>query len=144
MILKRIEKDNVIKSMYSSSNILASIYDKGTNELTLIFNKGGQYKYPNVKSSDYTRFELAESQGAVFNTHIKSYGFEKLPNINTDNIIKEIEDIKNADKKALVDAKKEDVIRRIAILGDDSTFTETNLKSLQTSINNYLSELNIV
>ena len=48
MILKRKEKDSVIKAIYSSSNICASVYNNITNELTVIFNHGGQYKYADV------------------------------------------------------------------------------------------------
>ena len=91
------EKDNVIKAMYNSSNIIASIYNKETSDLILIFNKGSQYKYPNVKSSDYTRFELAESQGKVFNSHIKAYSFEKLDNINPEAILTEVDDLKKSE-----------------------------------------------
>jgi hypothetical protein len=83
MLLKKQEKDNVTKAIFSSSNICASTYDRTTKNLTIIFNKGAQYKYPNVSETDYTRFELADSQGVVFNSHIKKYDFEKLDNVDT-------------------------------------------------------------
>jgi hypothetical protein len=54
MILKRVEKDDEIKAMYNSSNILASTYNKKTSELTLIFKRGAQYKYKDVAMTDYT------------------------------------------------------------------------------------------
>ena len=38
MLLKKQEKDNKIKAMYSSSTIAASIYDKEKSELTNIRN----------------------------------------------------------------------------------------------------------
>jgi hypothetical protein len=94
MILKKQEKDNIVKAIYDSSNILASTYNKENMDLTLIFKKGAQYKYPNVSLTDYTRFELAESQGIIFNTHIKKYAFDKLPEINPTELVTEIEVLK--------------------------------------------------
>ena len=75
MLLKTQEQDNKKKSIYASSNICASIYDKSTSALTILFNNGGQYVYEGVTNTDYTRFEMADSQGAVFNSHIKKYPF---------------------------------------------------------------------
>ncbi len=71
MILKKQEKNGKIKGMYSSATVCASIYDINTNELTIIFNNGGQYLYPNVTNEEYYKFEKAESTGSVFNTVIK-------------------------------------------------------------------------
>lgn len=106
MILKRQEKDNIVKAMYDSSNILASTYDTNTNDLTLIFKSGTQYKYPNVSKSDYMRFEIAESQGKVFNTHIKKYTFEKLDNVDVSMILESADDLKAKEEAALYEAKK--------------------------------------
>jgi len=94
MILKRKEKDGVIKAIYSSSNICASVYNNITNELTIIFNHGGQYKYTDVAKTDYMRFETADSQGSVLNTHIKKYTSSKLDNVDTAEILKEVEQLK--------------------------------------------------
>jgi len=94
MILKRKEKDSVIKAIYSSSNICASVYNNITNELTVIFNHGGQYKYADVAKTDYMRFETADSQGSVLNTNIKKYSSSKLDNIDTAEILKEVEELK--------------------------------------------------
>lgn len=146
MILKKQEKDNLIKAMYSSSNILASIYDKEKNDLTLIFNKGSQYKYPGVSNTDYTRFEIAESQGAVFNTHIKKYAFEKLADIDPALILKDIETMKAAEQKAFLKAKQQIIVRTMKslLLVDDAVgvdpFTEEQLAVLQTNIIDYLVE----
>jgi hypothetical protein len=93
MILKKQEKNGKIKAMYSSSNICASIYDTTTNELTLIFNNGGQYKYDGVPNTDYMRFEIADSQGSVMNTHIKKYPFTKLDKVDTTEILKEVAEL---------------------------------------------------
>jgi hypothetical protein len=93
MILKRQEKNGKVKAMYSSSNICASVYDTATGDLTLIFNNGGQYQYAGVSKTDYTRFETADSQGVVMNTHIKKYPFTKLDKVDTTEILKEVEDL---------------------------------------------------
>ena len=71
MILKKQEKNGVVKALYDSSNIVASIYNPATSDLDLIFKAGTKYRYNGVSKSDYMRFEIAESQGTVFNTHIK-------------------------------------------------------------------------
>jgi hypothetical protein len=55
MILKKQEKDNVVKAIYESSNICASTYNKQTKDLVIIFNNGGQYKYPNAVSYTHLR-----------------------------------------------------------------------------------------
>jgi len=148
MILKRKEKDNLIKAIYDSSNILASTYNTETKDLILIFNKGGQYKYPNVSNTDYTRFELADSQGKVFKSHIKQYTFEKLENINPDVIIKEIENIKTDEKKNLIKNKQGKLLTKMKELVDHSyditindqaiIINESQVKQLQTLLDEFL------
>ena len=52
-----------------------------------MYLKGGQeYLYENVTATDYTRFELADSQGKVLNSHIKAYTFKKLDDVNPKSI----------------------------------------------------------
>jgi hypothetical protein len=103
MLLKKQETDNKTKSIYESSNICASIYDKSTNALTIIFNNGGQYLYEGVTPGDYLRFEVADSQGAVFNSHIKKYAFQKLEKVDVKDILFEVNTIKTAEDKAKLD-----------------------------------------
>lgn len=91
MILKKIDKDGVVKAIYKSSNIIASKYDKVNEALTITFNKGTNYTYSGVPNTDYTRFEIAESQGKVFNTHIKKHPFVKNEDIDPSKIEIEIE-----------------------------------------------------
>ena len=102
MLLKKQTKDNLVKAIYASSNICASTYDTQTKDLVIIFNNGGQYKYPNVSETDYTRFEIADSQGVIFNSHIKKYDFEKLDKVDTAAIITEVNELKDAEKKAKI------------------------------------------
>ena len=151
MILKRKEKNNIVKAIYESSNIVASTYDTNTEDLVLIFKSGTQYKYSKVSKSDYMRFEVAESQGKVFNTHIKKYVFEKLDNFDPSELLVEVEKLSNQEKTAIIDAKRTDVVNRLSYVHNlsqkdrtdevDKTFNE-NLLILKNSIEFYLSELN--
>jgi len=99
MILKRQETDGIIKAIYSSSNICASTYNTTNNDLVVIFNHGGQYRYINVSKTDYMRFETADSQGSILNTHIKKYASSKMDGVNVDEIMKEVDTLKEEDDK---------------------------------------------
>lgn len=138
MILKRQEKDNKIKAMYSSSTILASTFDTLTNDLTIIFKNGGHYKYASVSNTDYTRFELADSQGTVLNSHIKKYTFEKLQPVDTTIIIKEIEEMKALDDKATAEKVTKVVLENMVKVFHGYITTGKielgNLSKLETSI----------
>jgi hypothetical protein len=103
MLLKTQEQDNKTKSIYASSNICASVYDKSNNSLTIIFNNGGQYLYEGVTNTDYTRFEMADSQGVVFTSHIKKYPFKKLDKVDVKDTLVEITNIQGAEDKAKID-----------------------------------------
>ena len=113
MILKKQQKDNLVKAIYASSNICASTYDTQTKDLVIIFNNGGQYKYPNVSETDYTRFEIADSQGVIFNSHIKKYDFQKLDKVDTVSIIKEVNELKDADKQIKVNHYTKEMITKM-------------------------------
>jgi len=106
MIISRVENGDVIKGYYKSSNISLSEYNKGTKELTITFNYGGVYKYNDVKDKDYFRFELAESQGTILNSHIKAYAYEQLDSVDkayVKKLIKEArqEEIASFEKKII-------------------------------------------
>jgi hypothetical protein len=73
MLIKRNTNNDVIEAMYESSNIVASKYDKNNNALFITFKTGAEYLYENVPAKDYHMFELAESQGKIFNKYIKPY-----------------------------------------------------------------------
>jgi hypothetical protein len=116
MILKRQEKDGIVKAMYDSSNIVASIYNNNNSDLEIIFKAGTKYRYPSVSKSDYMRFEIAESQGAVFNTHIKKYKAEKLANVDISQILVETESLKIDEDKALKEGATTKLIDKIKYL----------------------------
>ncbi len=134
MLLKKQEKDNVIKAIFSSSNICASTYDRTSKNLTIIFNNGGQYRYPNVSETDYTRFELADSHGVVFNSHIKKYDFEKLDNIDASSILTEITELKEADNKAKITHYEKTMIDRIQAVAAYYEKTQTVDPALYTKM----------
>lgn len=119
MILKRQEKNGKIKAMYSSSTICASIFDTTTRDLIVIFNNGNQYKYPSVDLTDYTRLETADSNGSVFNTYIKKNytNFEKMDKLNSqtiDEILKEIETLKEAEDKSSIEGTSKEMMEVMA------------------------------
>jgi KTSC domain len=103
MLLKRTEQDDKINSIYTSSNICASVYDKTNQTLTITFNHGGQYIYESVNLAEYTRFELADSQGAVLNSHIKLKSVKKLGQVDVKDILVEVNTIKTQEDKAKLD-----------------------------------------
>jgi len=121
MILKKQEKNGKIKAMYSSSTVCASIFDTVTRDLIVIFNNGGQYKYPSVELTDYTRFETSDSNGSTFNTYIKKKytNFEKLNNLDentTKSILKEVDDLKSAEEKASTEGAAKSMMEIMAIM----------------------------
>jgi len=92
MLITKTEKGGVVTAQYDSSNILASKWNG--KDLTVIFKHGASYTYNDVSKTDYTRFELAESQGAVLNAKIKAYSFTKDDAVDANQIVKEIEESK--------------------------------------------------
>ena len=98
MLLKRTEENGIIEALYESSNILSSKYDG--KDLTIVFKRGASYTYNDVSRSDYTRFEMADSQGVVMNKYIKQYSFTKNDVVNEDVIVKEITEAKEAEVTA--------------------------------------------
>lgn len=142
MILKRQEKEGSIKAIYSSSNICASVYNTITNELTLIFTSGLQYKYTDVSKTDYMRFETADSQGSVMNTHIKKYTATKLDKIDTAEILKEIEQLKvETETKITPDAATKEMLQSMCnIISNyfkNGNVTAASLKELKSGISTY-------
>ncbi len=144
MILKRIEKNNEIKAIYDSSNVIASIFNTETNELQLIFKSGIKYKYPNVSKSDYMRLETADSQGVIFNTHIKKYVFEKLGNVDISKILDEGKSIREQEFEVELNAKKERMFKTmkgIVLLIDGERPFDDVLDKLKLEIDEYVNKL---
>jgi hypothetical protein len=101
MILERIEKNELIDAIYESSNITASTYNKNLKLLNITFSNGSNYTYQDVSETDYVRFETAESQGKVLNSNIKKYSFLKHDNVDVENKLKRIKEVKEIELKYL-------------------------------------------
>lgn len=130
MILKRDENNGIIKAVYNSSNVLASTYDTNTKKMIIVFKSGSQYEYEDVSNTDYMRFEIAESQGSIFNSHIKKYKFTKLENVDPSKIITETIDLKEKEKKLLIDSKRLQVIntiKNIMLINENSNIDYSKL-----------------
>lgn len=144
MLVKRNELEGVvIESLFSSSNILASSYNKDTRELILTFNKGGRYKYLDVSLNDYTRFEIAESQGNVFYSHINKHPSEKLTSVNPSDLINEVEKRVKEEKIEIYNLKLEKMVNGMKeIIGysesNTKLITKLKLENLKIVIDGYL------
>lgn len=103
MLIKKYKKDdgNVEACLYNSSNILASEYDKTSNDLTVVFVRGAKYIYKGVDNTDHIEFQTAKSQGKVLNqTIIPKYRVERQEDIEPDQYKQELENtVKNEIKK---------------------------------------------
>ena len=144
MILKKQEKNNLVKAIYESSNICASTYNNQTKDLVIVFNNGGQYKYTNVSETDYTRFEIADSQGAIFNSHIKKYNFEKLDKIDVVSIIKEVNELKDADKQIKVNHYTKEMIEKMRAVIQYYETTNSIDPILHTKLKSSIDDYNFV
>ena len=137
MLLKRSIKDDVIKGIYKSSNILVSEYNQKNNELIIVFKNGGKYKYTNVDKKDFTRFEMADSQGKVHNSHIKAYPYEALGKVDVKTLF---ESVLNAEKDILKDYQSA-VISGMKLMTEawdkDESFDDTNLNKIKELIKTY-------
>lgn len=74
--------NNVDHTWYDSSNVIYSAcYDGATTKsLKIVFKGGSTYLYKDINPIDYLLFRDAESNGKVFNTHIKKYPCVKQDN----------------------------------------------------------------
>lgn len=100
MLLKRIENEGEINSLYESSNIYGSKYKDG--ELTVIFKTGLAYMYEDVSKTEFIMFETADSQGKILNSKIKSKTFTKQDHFKLDIFNQMFE---NADKQDIENGK---------------------------------------
>ena len=137
MLLKKIESEGIIKSTYESSNILMSEYNPTTKDLTVIFKVGSRYTYKDVSLTDYTRFEVADSQGKVLNSHIKAYKFERGENINPELVLNEIVEL----KKNTIKEKTNDLVSILKQISDGYNeaegLPEEKVRVVEEYINRY-------
>jgi hypothetical protein len=144
MLLEKNVIAGVIYCKYASTNILASEYYLN-EDLIITFKGGGRYKYLDVKKTDYTRFEIAESQGAVVNTHIKPYSFIKLEKIDATLLTEEIEALKTKEKEDILRAKIIKLMDTMDAVDTEAKrtlyLTPSKLEDLKINIDDYLTEI---
>jgi len=132
MLIKRTEDNGIVNALYESSNILSSKYDG--KDLTIIFKRGASYTYNDVSKSDYTRFEMADSQGQILNSKIKAYSFSKNDVVNEIPIINEINEAKAAElttfEKGIINYMKD----TIEAYDRDGALSRTAVKTLADMI----------
>ena len=102
MFVERTEQDGVTTCLFKSSNILSSDYNQEKKELIITFNAGRRYTYSNLEYKDYLRFEIAESQGEVFNKHIKKYPTKRNEDVDPTNLLNRVSEIINEQNRKTV------------------------------------------
>lgn len=133
MITERIEKGEVIKGYYDSSNVLASEYAKNEKKLTIIFGSGKKYDYKDVSLVDFLVFETADSQGKILNSIIKpKYDYELIGSIDLKEIAKELAKI-NEDNLILMEDEIKNSMNDILTNGFVDIFPVKNLNALITA-----------
>lgn len=114
--------------------------DANLVELYVTFKNGWTYLYKNVKLEDYvlliSGFEQT-SHGKTLNKVIKpNYEFERLDNLNVDDIWSEYYKIENEEKE-----KKEDISKTYFISGHRDISNEEFELNYQEALNNIVSEV---
>ena len=142
MLLKRKQTENLIEATYDSSNILSSKYDKESKRLTITFKRGAQYTYMDVSPSDYLRFETAESQGIILNSHIKLHSVEKGDVVDAKVIEEEIDKLKQEELRLKQQSIIDDMELIITDFDTNSEFKETKLMNLINKIEKYFNPTN--
>lgn len=141
MILKKTKKDDSIHAVYDSSTVLESIFHPKENILEITFKGGTKYRYNEVKDTDYFRFETAESQGSVLNSHIKKYSFSKMDKVDITSLTEEIKTLKKLEKEALIRGRQEILVEAMNNVQEESKgslyINDEALNYLVTCINEY-------
>jgi hypothetical protein len=135
MILKRTVNEGVVNGLYDSTNILASAYDQTTNNLTVTFKNGGKYKYNGVIMKDFTRFELADSQGKVLNSHIKNnYEFEALGKIDTKDILENVAVLEKESLQEFAEVVRAKALDLIAEVDSNLELSDKRIDELESAL----------
>ena len=143
MILKRVEKNGIVKAIYNSTNVLASKYDKAKQELTVTFKTGNVYTYAGVPDTDYTRLEISESQGKVLNNVIKKYPFTKGESVDIAAIVAEVTKIQEEELKELEASIVKLMDATSASYNKKGVMDMGSLTKLQFMISKYQNEKNV-
>ena len=95
-----------------------------------------------VSASDYLRFETAESQGAVLNSHIKSHSFEKGDVVDAKIIQEEIDKLKKEELILMQQSIIDDMESITYEFNTNDKFIEAQLMALAKRITNYFNPTN--
>lgn len=133
MLVQRQQDGDLISALYESSNVIASRYDLGTQQLTIVFKSGVGYVYEAVDRKDYAIFELADSQGKIFNKSIKHHTFKTIGEVNMDEFMYSLKEAKLEEIKSLNRSIGE-VARKLAVLTEEDGLDEEALVNIQTLI----------
>lgn len=99
------QEKRIDKVWYLSSNIFYSECNDKENELKtvkVVFKNGSTYVYKDVDVNDYVSFVhggIDGSNGKALNYFIKKYEFDKLEKTNLQELINEMELLKESEKK---------------------------------------------
>lgn len=137
MLIKKTISDDSIRCVYESSNILVSEYSKDNKDLIIIFKNGGKYSYKNVGLTDYTRFETADSQGKVLNSHIKAYPFTNLGKVNVDLIKEEILEIAKENLLEYTISIKKKALDLISDIDNNVDIADKKINEMKTILDEY-------
>jgi hypothetical protein len=144
MLIKRNTNNDVIEAMYESSNIVASKYDKNNNALFITFKTGAEYLYENVPAKDYHMFELAESQGKIFNKYIKPY--YKMSKHGDVDVVELKERMERAKQEEMDGMMKEVALtaKKVHDFYDNNNVIDiAQLKALKNLVNSFLEKTNV-
>ena len=79
--------------LFSNHDETFNLISKKFTELNITFNAGRRYTYYGVEHKDYVRFEIAESQGQIFNKHIKKYMTKKNEDIDPNPLLEKVSNL---------------------------------------------------
>lgn len=139
MLIKKYRKNNEDGnkeiSLYKSSNIFASEFDYDNNELIVIFKRGAKYKYKDVERTDYTRFNIAESQGKELNQLIiPKYDYIREEDVDIDQYQRSVEKAVKEEIEGLEEELYELIGECEIEYSENKTFSKSSINALESTI----------
>jgi hypothetical protein len=140
-LIRKEEKNNTIKCVYESSNIILSEYDKNTNLLKIGFKNGSIYSYKDVPYTDYFKFEIDESQGKALRSYILQYEDKgKVDKIDPKQMLLEVDSAINNNFEENKQNFITSIKNIISLYDKDKTILREDLITLKTNIKTLLNE----
>jgi len=91
-----------------------------------------------VPLTDYTRFEMADSQGKVLNTHIKKYSFEALGKIDAEIISEEVKALIKEELQGYAEALKTKMLELISEIDAKLVLSDKRIDGVVSGIEYYI------